>query len=64
MNTAVEFPQDVGAELLREFSNIAAWVNDPDETAKRSKDNILRWGAYLPISCIATMIRMGWDKTT
>jgi hypothetical protein len=65
MNTVVEFPQDVGAGFLQEFSNIATWVNVPvDEVTKRSKDNILRWGVYLPISCIATMIKMGWDKTT
>ena len=30
----------------------------------RSEENILRWMAYLPEDCIATMIAMGWDITT
>jgi hypothetical protein len=32
--------------------------------AKRSVENILQWNCYLPIDCVKTMVRMGWDYTT
>ena len=32
--------------------------------ANRSRDNVARWRAYLPESCIRTMIDMGWDRST
>jgi hypothetical protein len=30
----------------------------------RSVGNIRLWTAYLPMNCIDTMIKMGWDRTT
>jgi hypothetical protein len=33
-------------------------------SAKHSANNILLWKAYLPSPCIASMIAMGWDRTT
>jgi hypothetical protein len=32
--------------------------------AERSENNILLWKLYLPPTCIAAMIAMGWDRTT
>jgi hypothetical protein len=32
--------------------------------AKRSVKNILEWNCYLPVDCVRTMVRMGWDYTT
>jgi hypothetical protein len=32
--------------------------------ANRSVQNILQWNCYLPIDCVRTMVRMGWDYTT
>jgi hypothetical protein len=30
----------------------------------RSQQNIAEWKTYLPDACIATMIALGWDRTT
>lgn len=30
----------------------------------RSQKNIADWKTYLPARCVATMIAMGWDRTT
>jgi hypothetical protein len=30
----------------------------------RSVENIAMWRTFLPETCIDTMIRMGWDRTT
>lgn len=30
----------------------------------RSAKNILEWNSYLPLDCVKTMVRMGWDRTT
>ena len=35
-----------------------------DDERVRSEANILCWMEYLPLDCIETMIRMGWDVTT
>ena len=65
MNTEASVHQDVRAELQQEMSNIATPISAPDNAdAARSKENILRWTAYLPKSCIKAMIKMGWDETT
>jgi hypothetical protein len=32
--------------------------------AEHSENNILLWKLYLPSTCIASMIAMGWDRTT
>lgn len=32
--------------------------------ATRSQQNIADWKTYLPAQCVATMIAMGWDRTT
>lgn len=32
--------------------------------AARSQQNIADWKTYLPDRCIATMIALGWDRTT
>jgi hypothetical protein len=32
--------------------------------AKRSVKNILDWNSYLPIDCVKTMVRLGWDYQT
>jgi hypothetical protein len=32
--------------------------------AEHSANNILLWKLYLPSTCIASMIAMGWDRTT
>jgi len=66
MNMDAQTQQDAGAELLLEPSNIAAWIGVPADAADsaRSEKNILQWVTYLPRTCVKTMIRMGWDKTT
>ena len=66
MNMDEQMQQDAGAELLLEPSNIAARIDAPANAAEsaRSEKNILQWVAYLPRTCVKTMIRMGWDKTT
>jgi hypothetical protein len=41
------------------------WMSIPrDAAAAHSRDNIRRWSAYLPKSCIKSMIEMGWDSST
>jgi hypothetical protein len=32
--------------------------------ASRPAENLESWMAYLPKDCIATMVRMGWDRDT
>jgi len=66
MNLNAHMQQDAGTELLLEPSNIAARSDAPANAADsaRSEKNILQWVAYLPRTCVKTMIRMGWDKTT
>jgi hypothetical protein len=34
------------------------------QQATRSQQNIAEWKTYLPDPCIATMIALGWDRTT
>jgi hypothetical protein len=66
MNTDAQMQQDAGAELLLEPSSIAARIGAPANAAAsaRSEKNILQWVSYLPRTCVKTMIKMGWDKTT
>ena len=33
-------------------------------TVDRSAKNISSWSTYLPKDCVATMVSLGWDKTT
>jgi hypothetical protein len=58
--------QRVSAEVPTEPSGTSAPVEVQvgSADAARSKDNILRWMAYLPGDCVRTMIDMGWDTTT
>ena len=32
--------------------------------ARRSVKNILDWNSYLPVDCVRTMVKMGWDYKT
>ena len=34
------------------------------QEASRPADNIETWMAYLPQDCVATMVKMGWDRDT
>jgi hypothetical protein len=34
-----------------------------DADSARSADNIRLWTSYLPVDCVNTMIKMGWDLT-
>jgi hypothetical protein len=66
MNTYAHVQQDAGVGHHRETSDIAArrGVLASDAVTARSEENISRWLSYLPITCVQTMIKMGWDKTT
>lgn len=33
-------------------------------SAARSASNIANWSTYLPLDCVKSMIRMGWDLST
>jgi hypothetical protein len=66
MSMDSQMQEDAGAERVLEPSNMAAGSGAPAnaEDSARSEKNILQWVAYLPRTCVRTMIRMGWDKST
>jgi hypothetical protein len=33
-------------------------------TVDQSAKNIAIWSSYLPADCVATMVSLGWDRTT
>lgn len=37
---------------------------DTADTAACSKRNVEEWQSYLSPECVASMIRMGWDRST
>jgi len=62
------------AQVQHEVDSDRDWVISPiavpidlpatDAEITRSERNIRQWMSYLPKTCVDTMIRMGWDKTT
>jgi hypothetical protein len=58
--------------IQQDFADNPTHSGPPDNTAnavgtvgaEHSANNILLWKLYLPSTCIASMIAMGWDRTT
>lgn len=64
MTMDAQVMQNVSAEVQPQYLP-GTWLNTAlDAAAAHSRDNIRRWTAYLPKSCIKTMIEMGWDSST
>jgi hypothetical protein len=66
MNMDAQMQQDSGDGFFPEPSNIAARIDARARAAdsERSEKTILQWVSYFPRTCVKTMIRMGWNKTT
>jgi hypothetical protein len=64
MDTYTQAPQRVFIDVLEGHNAALSMDARNDADVARSKENILRWMAYLPAGCISTMIQMGWDVTT